>query len=262
MHDTAPIKCLLRIGDNLLASCSASGHIKVWRLDTGVCVQSIDTHSWIEAAACLAPCDTMATLSRRELHVWHLPSGACVRTLRSGPLNFFTCMEAVDEERLAVGTCDKTRVCSVQTGECVMKLGDDDTGAVLSLRMLSRERLASASKKNKLICVWSVSTGECVARVSGAVAGLLEIVSTKLLATCALGRHVHIYNWKTGELARTLDCDAEGHSCVNALKLLSGRRLVAACQDKLVRVWDLMSGECQVLLRGHKDRVTCLDIVD
>lgn len=70
---------------------------------------------------------------------------------------------------------------------------------------------------------------------------------------------INIYSAKTGELIREL----EGHerpSGVWALKYF-GNTLVLGSTDKTVRVWDLRTGRCTHVFRGHTSTVRCMHIL-
>lgn len=70
---------------------------------------------------------------------------------------------------------------------------------------------------------------------------------------------INIYSSKTGELIREL----EGHerpSGVWALKYY-GNTLVLGSTDKTVRVWDLRTGRCTHVFRGHTSTVRCMHIL-
>lgn len=71
------------------------------------------------------------------------------------------------------------------------------------------------------------------------------------------GKLINVHSTKTGELLRVL----KGHDGgVWALKYFSNT-LVSGSTDREVRVWNIRSGRCTHVFRGHTSTVRCLDIL-
>lgn len=62
-------------------------------------------------------------------------------------------------------------------------------------------------------------------------------------------------NWRDG---RAVELDCEGHKSPVVSVSLNRKTAVSASRDKTLRVWELDSGECRHILRGHRMSVRCL----
>lgn len=56
--------------------------------------------------------------------------------------------------------------------------------------------------------------------------------------------------------------NVSGHLSLTGLMILRGNILVSANADSTLRIWDVETGECRSILRGHRSAVTCLTFDD
>ena len=69
--------------------------------------------------------------------------------------------------------------------------------------------------------------------------------------------------WKgDGHKTRCLRTLAGHLSCVQAVAVLEGDRIVSASDDKTLKVWSLTSGECLQTLTGHSDWVSAMAVLE
>ena len=193
--------------------------VRVWDLERGVCVATLEGHQ--EAVVCVALTSdgrrAVSGSADRRVRVWDLERGVCVATLEGhqGPV---LCVALTpDGRRVVSGSEDNTvRVWDLERGVCVDKFeGHHDFVSCVALTPDGR-RVVSGSV-DRTVRVWDLERGVCVATLEGHQSTVLCVALTT-----------------------------------------DGRRAVSGSEDKTVRVWDLERGVCVATLEGHQDSVWCV----
>jgi WD40 repeat protein len=133
------------------------------------------------------------------------------------------------------------------------------TDRVFSLDQIDNDTMVSGSQDNT-IQIWKISTGETLKIISiNAVVYVVRVFSTELkqIVCGKLGasNNLQIYNYSTGNLARTLI----GHSAgVYSIEMLSEQFMASGGQDFIVFIWDLSSYSIKYTLTGHPTSVNCI----
>eukprot|EP01132_Coremiostelium_polycephalum_P007905 gene7905-9728_t len=92
----------------------------------------------------------------------------------------------------------------------------------------------------------------------------------KILATGSWDASLKVWNIETGdcrvlsslEINSKVGPNAGGHTHGITCVQFQGNRLISGSSDSTLRIWDLSTGECVHILRGHTDGVSCLCIID
>ena len=139
------------------------------------------------------------------------------------------------------------------------------TGKVVYSAQFSRDgtQIVSAGG-DKTVRVWSVATGECVQTLeghSGEVNDAQFSSDGTQIVSASGGRfgsspgEIRIWSVATGGLAKTLVVDRkEGENQVRFFSAqfnLDGTKIVSACSDNSVRVWDVNTGVCENTFNNH-----------
>jgi WD40 repeat protein len=133
------------------------------------------------------------------------------------------------------------------------------TDWVYSVDQIENDTIVSSSRDNT-IQIWRISTGETVKiiNVNGAVF-VVRVFSIEykqiVCGSAGSSSNLEIYNYTTGNLARTLI----GHSAgVRSIEMLSEQFMASGGVDKKVIIWDLFSYSIKYNLTGHTSVVYCI----
>ena len=234
------MRCLLTLPDGLVATGSADGLVRLWRLVDGKCLREMAGHR--NAVRGLA-----ATATPGDA-----PEGCAAASLvllscsDDGGIRLWPMAASAEGASAALGT---------ET--------DWHTAAVTGIAALGDGLIASSSR-DASVRVWRLSSP-----LAGACARVLRGHGDAVYAVCHLGGTrcasggedgtARVWDAATGACLR----EFRHAGAVTALAPLSnGARdlLVTGCSDHAVRVWDAFGGEMECELHGHADGVTALTV--
>ena len=179
---------------------------------------------------------------------------------------------------IASGGLDgKVRIWSISTGECrvlefkptAFELEDEDgSGSLFNLTALSVAwshdgELIAAGFGSGIIRVWSVRTGELVHVLQANEDGIPSVTFSRdgLLASCSRDQTVHIWNLASEKpILLVGGADEDGsYSHEGGVNTVAwhptGRFLASGGHDEVVKIWDVTTGECMKILKGHTDSI-------
>lgn len=241
-----------------LVSGSLGGNIRVWHLESGVCLKYLEDHS--DAINALA-------INNNGLIV----SGSADQTLRArsrdynwiltGHTNTVASVAVSDGGDFAVsGSKDKTlRVWNLDTGECT-KVLEGHTNFVTSVAVSSDLRIAVSGSEDKTLRVWNLESGECIKVLQG------HSDSAFILALSADGRvavsgscdeTLRIWNLESTEM---LDFPKNSSRAVKCIVTSQDGQVAISNSGNELRVWSLESSECMRILAGHTESVSSIVI--
>lgn len=214
-----------------LVSCGQDKTVKMWDIRTGECKRTLTGHT--DIVTCIAPYRDRTFFTGSNdctIGEWDGTTGKCIRVLK-GHKHYVKCLCALAERRVPVivsGSRDRTivawRICSESPQvEAVIEVGG----------LFGVNALASAEHDTVLI--------------SGDDDGHIRLWDTA--------------TWK--EIPTTIT----GHnSAVQSIRVIErgSETLVITCGgdgDRTVKVWDMHSGECLHVFRGHVSGVWSADFV-
>jgi WD40 repeat protein len=96
--------------------------VRVWDLDTGACLRTLQGHTFYVSSVALHADRRRAVSGSLDdtVRVWDLDTGACLRTLEGHTEGVYSVALHADGRRLVTGSHDKTvRVWNLNTGACL-----------------------------------------------------------------------------------------------------------------------------------------------
>ncbi|MGO9506372.1 MAG: protein kinase domain-containing protein [Mycobacterium sp.] len=182
------------------------------------------------------------------VQVWHVGSGACLRTLNASSVSS---VALSGDGRVAVSAGgDTLQVFDVASGECLRTLSASSVSSVA----LSADGRIAVSGGDDTVRIWDMASGACLHTLTGR-ADSVDSVALSADGRIAIsgGGAVRVWDVRSGTCLHTL----AGHTYMAGSVALSadGRIAVSGSYDKTVRVWDLTNGTCQHTMAGHSDGV-------
>jgi WD40 repeat protein/uncharacterized protein (DUF697 family) len=190
--------------DQVLASGSEDGEIKIWSVNSGAVRRSLFGHK--KAVWCLAfnsAGNVLASGSNDDTtRLWNPSNGETIRELKGHQHGVYALAFSADGQTLATGSWDQTIILwDVETGEqrTVLK---GHKAAVWQLAFTSDQKfLVSASDDNSII-IWDLATGNIRIRLDGHHHGVYALALSPISSTIASGswdRSLRIWNVELSE---------------------------------------------------------------
>lgn len=178
------------------------------------------------------------------IRIWDLETGNTLFTL-SGHTDDVRAMDiSRDEKTLVSVSVDRTaRLWDLAAGKCTHVCSGHSQTVIGVCFIGAGDRFVSVSS-DESIRIWNTSSGECMRTIGD--------LGMRILCVCAMPNRnafltgsssgkIMLWNADTGECEKTLSVRAGD---INALRVSENGRFVYACEDHVVRFFDLKSGCC------------------
>ncbi|KAL7931732.1 hypothetical protein V8C35DRAFT_329386 [Trichoderma chlorosporum] len=212
------------------------------------CRQTIrNNHNLVDAVALSHDSKLIAAASEKAVKIWDVATSQCRETLHGHKQIVFSVAFSHDSKHIVSGSEDSTvRIWDTATGQCCHML-KGHASSVLSVAFSHDSKLiVSASNDNTLI-FWD--------SVTGRRQRILYDVSDDYFASVAFSHdsefiisgsdNIKLWDTITGDLRQTFD----GHKdYINSVACSHDSKPIAsASNDKTIKIWDRVTGECQTL---------------
>jgi len=138
--------------------------IKLWNIETGECLKTIEAKQAVWTAAANASGTNVVVGGHDgKLNIWSLDTGECLASL-TGHSELVRSVQVATNQQFAVSGCgDKTiKIWQLETSSCVLSL-EGHQHFVLSVALSPNDCLiASASPPEQTIRLWDVKSGNCL----------------------------------------------------------------------------------------------------
>ncbi len=213
-----------------LASGSFDSTVKLWDVQTGQQIRSLEGHTDIVPSVAFSPDGKT------------LASGSCYRNKRP-MIKGLECLEG------------EIKLWNIETGEQVISMKGDHTWVTEVAFSPDGKTLASRSF-DKTIKLWNVETGQLLKSLEGHTDTVNSVAFSpdgKTLATGSSDKSVKLWNVETGQLLKSL----EGHiDSVNSVAFsVDGKTLASGSGDNTIKLWNVETGQLFKSLEGHNDSV-------
>jgi WD40 repeat protein len=262
---TAPgLTSLVFPGNRLLATASnGTGTVQLWEVPSGKLLARLEG----TAPGCLALAPDSHLLVAGGIggvmHLWKLPSGERVRSLRVPEARITALALSPDGQTIAAGD-DKgnLRLWGARGERQPRTLGEHRARLQAVAFSPDGKMLASAGTWERRIQLWDMATGKPFCPVDGHTAEVLTLAYSPdgaLLASGSRDRTVRLWNTAERREARQLRHNQEVGSVAfsaDGKRLLStGPRLLTEGEGEAIRVWDTRSGREERALTRRGEQI-------
>jgi len=253
-------RALAVLPDGRVVSVSDGGALRVWDVESGQTLQTLEGHSaGVNAVAVLDSRRVVSGSSDGTLRVWNVESGQTLQTLE-GHSGQVLAVAVLDSRRVVSGSFDGTlRAWDVESGQTLQTL-EGHSGGVDAVAVLDSRRVVSGSYDGTL-GVWDVESGQNLQTLEGHSDWVLAVAvldSRRVVSGSGDGT-LRVWDVEVGQTLQTL----EGHSDkVRAVAVLDSRRVVSGSGDGTLRVWDVEIGQTLQTLEGHSGQVLAVAVLD
>lgn len=257
------IRCLALTPDGNIA-VTGSNDIRVWNLDTGECIRTINTSSYIDNISITSDGNFVLSIGS-YIQVWDASTGKCIKNIAAteSGINTISGCATPDGTKVAIATPDNNMLFwNVNTGHHIKSIeSHDDT--IMSLSITPDGNKVLSGSLDKTLRLWDFVTGNCLIKIEGHTTSFTSVSITddgKLAVSGSTDTKIRFWDITKGILLKLF----EGHiDIINSMSLSpDGRKLISASDDKMLMVWNTESGRCEEKLEiGHNTAVNCVSTI-
>ncbi|MEM9276521.1 MAG: hypothetical protein AAGA80_26775 [Cyanobacteria bacterium P01_F01_bin.143] len=246
---------------NIIASGSFDKTIKIWNLETGILINTLQETSRINAIAIHPQKSLLVSgCDENKTHIWNLD------TLTSIPLEFHTnrvlaVAISKDGKTLVSGSRDHTiKIFNWTSSDLEVKHDlTEDYGTVLALEITPDNKHIISAYGDNTVRVWDLATGKLIKtiiRYSDLIWSIAISPDSKTLVCGSRDRTIQIIDLATGNIKQTL---TKHTSAVWSVTISpDGNTLASGSSDNTIVLWDLNTGKAQKTLTGHSQDVSAV----
>ena len=202
------ISCLIRVAKEKVASW-ASSEIRVWNIDTGVCIRTIPTNlTWTSCFAYLSKGVLASGSYDKFVHIWDLNTGLS-KNVFYGHKAAVKCLIKLENGRLASGSKDfNIKIWDFQCGECLLTLyGHKST--VARMQVTGQGELISCSH-DSTIKIWDLDKEQCIRTLHGhqELINCIQVYAERWLISGSRDNTMRVWDLDTGECVKTICCQS------------------------------------------------------
>jgi WD40 repeat protein len=259
-------------------SASRDSTLKVWNLDTGEIIQTLNGHeSFVKGILMPGSCqqnvtsvavtpdgqriisassDSSRSPSDGTLKIWDLSTGETLNTLHGHETGVTKVVVTPDGQHAVSASYDRTlKVWDLATGKTLQTLHGHE-GPVTGVAITPDGQRAVSTSFDKTLKVWDLATGEALKTLHGhtqKVVGVAVTPDGQHAVSASYDCTLKFWDLATGKTLQTL----HGHEgqVTGVAVTPDGQRAVSTSFDKTLKVWDLVSGKHLQTLRGHDSLV-------
>ena len=253
-------------GRGLLAICGGEG-IKIWQSWTGRRLQKIDTANALNLRLVSLSPDGKKIFGANfdcTIYCWDVNTGEHLFDLRGHP----TQVSEVNYDEIGqiISSClEQIRIWNIRTGVCVKVINfGGDCGKAVAYR----SPLIATGSDNGTIKVWNLATGQCIATSGGnapRILGLATNPHNQIVVSSQDNGTIQLWNFSeimVGKLPPKISIQAHRGMATALAFSLDGKLIASTGSDRLIKIWDAVTGEQLQTLSGHTDYVPLLLFVD
>jgi WD40 repeat protein len=266
-HTGAVLSVAISADGRLLASSGEDPAIKVWNLETGQCLKTLEGphQEWLVTLD-FDPSQISGEHYRlasgggdRAIRLWDVETGQILHCLEGHTQSVLAAAFSPDGRILASSGIDRTiRLWNTHIGEQISVWQGHDA-PIWTLAFSPDGQTLATGSADQTIKQWDVKTQHCYRTLREHTAIVQSVAYSPdglTLLSAALNQSMRLWDAATGHCLMTW----QGYSkIVFDIAFHPDGRVLASCHgDKGLRLWDVQTGDCLHCLQGHTDHISCV----
>jgi WD40 repeat protein len=237
----------------IVASASSDKTIRLWDVDAGRMLRSLDYHRDNVTSIAFSPDGkTIASGSLdKTVLICDVKSGRLIRALEDHGDEVNCVAFSPDGKTIASGSRDETiNLWDATTGEVILTI-EGPASEVRTVAFSPDGKTLASGSADKAVRLWRVSDGQMIRALQGHSSAIRNVAfspSGQLVASAGDDNVIKLWNVESGLPIHTL----QGHSAIVTSIAFSreGTELFSGSYDKTIRVWDVQSGKTIRTIEG------------
>ncbi|XP_075569872.1 superkiller complex protein 8 isoform X1 [Pelecanus crispus] len=194
-----------------------------------------------------------------HIRLWDLETGKQIKSIDAGPVDAWSLAFSPDSQYLATGShVGKVNIFGVETGKKEYSL-DTRGKFILSIAYSPDGKYLASGAIDGIINIFDIATGKLLHTLEGHAMPIRSLTfspDSQLLVTASDDGYIKIYDVQHANLAGTLS--GHGSWVLNVAFCPDDTHFVSSSSDKSVKVWDAGTRTCVHTFFDHQDQVCLL----
>lgn len=261
----------------LLASGSGDTSIRLWDIHLGECLEILQAHTnWVLSLAFNFDGSILvsAGLGDCDIHLWDTVTARCINVLKGHLVGINSLRFTPNSKYLASGADDcSIKLWNISKGICIRTFYGHK-GKILSISFSSDGRIMATGSSDRSIRLWDVEEENSIKLLEGHTSQVQSAIissDAQTVISASTDSSVRWWDINTGVCIRTLKGQNTNTLSI-ALKFFNIKpqpidspsinttstqeidcSLATAGLDGSIRLWNIISGCCTQILKGHTD---------
>ena len=238
---------------NRLISGSVDRSIKIWSLETGECLKTLQDHrDWVTCILIISNNRFISSSVDKTIKIWNINSYECLNTLKNKNGIYSLC--SISNNQIACGCLNGTIVIWNLDKSKKVKTFKAHNDWIPSLILADKTKLISCSaEKDIKIKIWSLNHNnnyECL-NVFQNHADRISFLDLTLndcnLVSCSDDKSMKIWEIETGKLLKSIQFD----DIIYCIKVLDERLIAIGLFNGEIKIYDLVKDKCVKSFMAH-----------
>ncbi len=255
---TSPLTCVAFSPDGQYLASSEAQMIKLWDVQTGHCLHTIDHLTSVWSLAFSGDGKRLGAGDRQYLRFWHVPTGALIQCHTGYDSQIWAVAFSPDGQQFVA--CDKQKIGLWRVnahpenhGNCLIhrtRTLQGYTNAVWSIAFSPDGQTLTTGSTDQIIRIWDLETHTCSHKLRQPYSRCVAF-SPDGKAVVSGGENGSLQVWETDSgLQSTLTTCHNGKIWTIAFAP-DDQQLASGGADQTIRLWDTINHQCLRTLRGH-----------
>lgn len=201
--------------------------------------------------------------SDETIRIWNVLTGACEKILTDEDMGLITSIDITADYQYIISGGKTVRIWSFMTGDCVKRFDNHANHYVDSVKITPDGKIAVSGDNSGTIMVWDVKNGTCIKSLTGhnGDVSCIDVSADGKFVLSGSDDTYTGYNMDSeydededeDEDEDGEDNDTEGSREIDWDNYIPKK---GSYVDRSVRFWDVESGKCLHVMRGHRDGIS------